>query len=174
MFYDFVERNREQHLAETCVFKGIWTNPVLWTNRSKRLSSRKLWANINQPFKLEKRLERGAHLKFLVNCFTRFKTNYCLRKRLNWKLTGWDSAEDDDEDSTSHPARVLSHFEKALQRVVTNTTMQLFSSSTYLTPHTDRFFLLPCCHSRGKKNPKKSKKTRLSKPCVSWGEAQHS
>lgn len=30
IFYEYVERNKEQHLAKTCVFKGTWTNLVLW------------------------------------------------------------------------------------------------------------------------------------------------
>lgn len=57
-------------------------------------------------------------------------------------------AEVDGFCSTSSLAKVIPHFEKAVQRAVTNTTMPLFSFSTYLTPFRNRFLLLPCCHSR--------------------------
>lgn len=54
-----MERNREQHLAKTCAvffkrrLKQTWFCGTLG-NRSERLSSGKLWANINEAFKLEK------------------------------------------------------------------------------------------------------------------------
>lgn len=68
-----MERNKEQHLAKTCVFlKGLEQTRFCGTlgNRSERLSSGKLWANINEAFKLEKkkRKKKEAHLKFAASC----------------------------------------------------------------------------------------------------------
>ena len=37
-------------------------------NRSERLSSGKLWANINEAFKLEEEGKKEAHLKFAASC----------------------------------------------------------------------------------------------------------
>ncbi len=63
IFYEHVERKKEQHLAKTCVFlKGLeqtWFCRTLG-NRSVRLSSGKLWANINEAFKLEREKKRGT------------------------------------------------------------------------------------------------------------------
>lgn len=65
-FYEYVERNKEQHLAKMCVFlKGLEQTRFCGTlgNRSERLSSGKLWANINEAFKLEKEEEKGGTLE---------------------------------------------------------------------------------------------------------------
>lgn len=71
IFYEYVERKKEQHLAKTCVFlKGLeqtWFCGTLG-NRSVRLSSGKLWANINEAFKLEKKKKKEAHLKLAERC----------------------------------------------------------------------------------------------------------
>lgn len=76
IFYEYVERNKEQHLAKTCVFFFFFLNVLEQTrfcgtlgNRSERLSSGKLWANINEAFKIGKKRKRNeAHLKFAESC----------------------------------------------------------------------------------------------------------
>lgn len=63
-FFFYMERNKEQHLARTCAvffkrrLEQTWFCGTLG-NRSERLSSGKLWANINEAFKLEK--EKNTH-----------------------------------------------------------------------------------------------------------------
>lgn len=62
-----MERNKEQHLAKTCAvcfkrrLEQTWFCGTLG-NRSERLSSGKLWANINEAFKLEKE-KKNTHAR---------------------------------------------------------------------------------------------------------------
>lgn len=52
-----------------CVFKGLEQTGFCGTlgNRSGRLSSRKLWANINEAFRMETKARKGARLRFSEN-----------------------------------------------------------------------------------------------------------
>lgn len=65
-FFFYMERNKEQHLAKTCAvffkrrLEQTWFCGTLG-NRSERLSSGKLWANINEAFKLEKEKKTHTH-----------------------------------------------------------------------------------------------------------------
>lgn len=66
LFFFYMERNKEQHLAKTCAvffkrrLEQTWFCGTLG-NRSERLSSGKLWANINEAFKLEKEKKTHTH-----------------------------------------------------------------------------------------------------------------